>query len=346
MLARDLVSADQAMFTTLKQSLLDAEAAAHVDGPVARRGGGGQAAAHVARQRERRFVGGASPGGDADAGRHHALSRSSRPGCLGPGVDDRHPRARAWRADRHRAQRRGTSSAAGRHRSSCLDLDAPVRRPGRSGVCPATRSRRVDAGAGGAAQSACAAVSLPMTPAEVTVIMITSSFIRWRTALALALLALTAHGAERAAAQTLKIGVTLHPYFSWTKNVVGTLPGYEVRPILAGRDRRRRLPAAARGHQEAHRSRRHRRQRHRPRRLHLPDDQGVGEHEDRRHPAQRRDAADQVGARHRASTPTRSSRSPTRSSRPTPSRRRWRRCGRRMPPRCSRMRRTTRAGCA
>jgi zinc transport system substrate-binding protein len=33
---------------------------------------------------------------------------------------------------------------------------------------------------------------------------------------------------------TLKIGVTLHPYYSWTKNVVGTLPGYEVRPILPG----------------------------------------------------------------------------------------------------------------
>jgi zinc transport system substrate-binding protein len=33
---------------------------------------------------------------------------------------------------------------------------------------------------------------------------------------------------------TLKIGVTLHPYFSWTKNIVGTLPGYEVRSILPG----------------------------------------------------------------------------------------------------------------
>jgi zinc transport system substrate-binding protein len=35
-------------------------------------------------------------------------------------------------------------------------------------------------------------------------------------------------------APTLKIGVTLHPYYSWTKNVVGTLPGYEVRAILPG----------------------------------------------------------------------------------------------------------------
>src|SRR5262249_16458121 len=36
------------------------------------------------------------------------------------------------------------------------------------------------------------------------------------------------------AGSTLKIGVTLHPYYSWTKNVVGDLPGYEVRPILPG----------------------------------------------------------------------------------------------------------------
>src|SRR3954468_3163025 len=32
----------------------------------------------------------------------------------------------------------------------------------------------------------------------------------------------------------LKVGVTLHPYYSWTKNVVGALPGIEVRPILPG----------------------------------------------------------------------------------------------------------------
>jgi zinc transport system substrate-binding protein len=34
--------------------------------------------------------------------------------------------------------------------------------------------------------------------------------------------------------KTLKIGITLHPYYSWTRNVVGDLPGYEVRPILPG----------------------------------------------------------------------------------------------------------------
>src|SRR5580765_1287899 len=35
-------------------------------------------------------------------------------------------------------------------------------------------------------------------------------------------------------ASTLKIGVTLHPYYSWTRNIVGNLPGYEVRSILPG----------------------------------------------------------------------------------------------------------------
>jgi zinc transport system substrate-binding protein len=32
----------------------------------------------------------------------------------------------------------------------------------------------------------------------------------------------------------LRIGVTLHPYYSWAKNVVGDLPGYEVRSLLPG----------------------------------------------------------------------------------------------------------------
>ena len=32
----------------------------------------------------------------------------------------------------------------------------------------------------------------------------------------------------------LRVGVTLHPYYSWTKNVAGDTPGVEVRPILPG----------------------------------------------------------------------------------------------------------------
>jgi|GEM_PF-695234 len=38
----------------------------------------------------------------------------------------------------------------------------------------------------------------------------------------------------RAARAPLVIGVTLHPYYSWTRNIVGDLPGFEVRPILPG----------------------------------------------------------------------------------------------------------------
>src|SRR5262245_30289572 len=44
----------------------------------------------------------------------------------------------------------------------------------------------------------------------------------------------TAAGAQATGAAPLRIGVTLHPYFSWTMNVIGRLPGYEVRPILPG----------------------------------------------------------------------------------------------------------------
>jgi zinc transport system substrate-binding protein len=51
---------------------------------------------------------------------------------------------------------------------------------------------------------------------------------------ALGVFALTGAARAQPAAPPLKIGVTLHPYFSWTKNVIGTLPGYEVRSILPG----------------------------------------------------------------------------------------------------------------
>jgi len=56
-------------------------------------------------------------------------------------------------------------------------------------------------------------------------------------ALALACAALMTSATPRADTQpaaTLKIGVTLHPYYSWARNVVGDLPGYEIRPILPG----------------------------------------------------------------------------------------------------------------
>ena len=55
-----------------------------------------------------------------------------------------------------------------------------------------------------------------------------------RLALVSLILAVLAAWPAEASAQTLEIGVTLHPYFSWTRNVVGMLPGYDVRPILPG----------------------------------------------------------------------------------------------------------------
>jgi len=53
-------------------------------------------------------------------------------------------------------------------------------------------------------------------------------------AIACAILLAGAAPLRAQAGKTLKIGVTLHPYFSWTRNVVGDLPGYEVRAILPG----------------------------------------------------------------------------------------------------------------
>src|SRR5262249_38326083 len=61
-----------------------------------------------------------------------------------------------------------------------------------------------------------------------------SRFVRATAALAALAIVLCAPNAWAQPAKTLKIGVTLHPYYSWTKNVVGDLPGYEVRPILPG----------------------------------------------------------------------------------------------------------------
>ena len=48
------------------------------------------------------------------------------------------------------------------------------------------------------------------------------------------LVAASAFAQPATQARALRVGVTLHPYYSWTKNVVGSLPGYEVRAILPG----------------------------------------------------------------------------------------------------------------
>jgi zinc transport system substrate-binding protein len=63
------------------------------------------------------------------------------------------------------------------------------------------------------------------------------AMVRRRAALAMSVLLAILGVNATAIAQPkppLKIGVTLHPYYSWTRNVVGDLPGYDVRPILPG----------------------------------------------------------------------------------------------------------------
>jgi zinc transport system substrate-binding protein len=57
---------------------------------------------------------------------------------------------------------------------------------------------------------------------------------RFLMGLALLAAVTTPASAVTAPVAKLKIGVTLHPYYSWTTNIVGNLPGIEVRPILPG----------------------------------------------------------------------------------------------------------------
>jgi zinc transport system substrate-binding protein len=65
-------------------------------------------------------------------------------------------------------------------------------------------------------------------------IHVTSSFRRLTRVIVASAILLVAAPTSAQTPRTLKIGVTLHPYYSWTKNVVGNLPGYEVRSILPG----------------------------------------------------------------------------------------------------------------
>ena len=57
---------------------------------------------------------------------------------------------------------------------------------------------------------------------------------RFPAVLATAIVLAVATAASSQTPRILKVGVTLHPYYSWTKKVVGDLPGYEVRPVLPG----------------------------------------------------------------------------------------------------------------
>src|SRR5262249_26853868 len=143
-------------------------------------------------------------------------------GAVRSGVAAEDSGARAGRAPRSGAQRRGASSSAGRDHAAPLHLDATAGRPRAGAVRPVAGIERLDADPLRAAE--------PDSGAKELIAMRSRSFVLG--AFSVAWLA----AAPPAAAQTttLKIGVTLHPYYSWTRNIVGSLPGYEVRPILPG----------------------------------------------------------------------------------------------------------------
>ena len=72
------------------------------------------------------------------------------------------------------------------------------------------------------------------TPLAPTRRIACASALRFVFFLVAAFFATIAHAQTAKPASPLKIGVTLHPYYSWTANVVGNLPGYEVRALLPG----------------------------------------------------------------------------------------------------------------
>ena len=64
--------------------------------------------------------------------------------------------------------------------------------------------------------------------------VVRASVLRFSLTLLILLFSHAANAQTPKPASTLKIGVTLHPYYSWTSNVVGNLQGYEVRALLPG----------------------------------------------------------------------------------------------------------------
>ena len=73
-----------------------------------------------------------------------------------------------------------------------------------------------------------------VTPSARTRRVVRASALRSAFFVFVVLLAGLAHAQPAKPPVPLKIGVTLHPYYSWTANVVGNLPGYEVRALLPG----------------------------------------------------------------------------------------------------------------
>ena len=77
--------------------------------------------------------------------------------------------------------------------------------------------------------------SSPCVPLRLCVSVSKSPFrLSLVVSLLIALLCAAVLNAQPKTGTPLRIGVTLHPYYSWTANVVGNLPGYEVRALLPG----------------------------------------------------------------------------------------------------------------
>src|SRR5262252_8660761 len=137
----------------------------------------------------------------------------------------RNPGTRARHRSGPRAERRAASSATRRDYASRVCLDASSRRADRVRVRGTAAEYRVGRGVLASAESHLRHQEMIEMPRPIFAVLTRLAFVAamgWSAA---------------ASAQTkpaLKIGVTLHPYYSWTKNVVGDLPGYEVRSILPG----------------------------------------------------------------------------------------------------------------
>ena len=107
-------------------------------------------------------------------------------------------------------------------RNNDCRFDAETQR--RGGLIPATPGRR-----GGLRGDASR-----VTPSAPTRRVTRASVLRFALVLLILLVSGVANAQTAKPASILKIGVTLHPYYSWTSNVVGNLPGYEVRALLPG----------------------------------------------------------------------------------------------------------------
>src|SRR5215510_1187027 len=135
------------------------------------------------------------------------------------GVAARDSGARAGYAARPRTARRSAPPPPRRDDTAHLRVDAPIRRAGAGRLRPSAADERLDRGVLDTAE--------PGLLQQEMIVMARLS--KWTVALACAAIVGSASAADaQQKPGPLKIGVTLHPYYSWTSNIVGDLPGYEV----------------------------------------------------------------------------------------------------------------------